>query len=78
MSILKGETIDMLGYAFEGYSKQRKRGQFEDTMGALKTYASTKCVSHIDYLTPIFTDLSQPVLKTLTLANKRIESNPEG
>ena len=78
MSILKGETIDMLGYAFEGYSKQRKRGQFEDTMGALKTYASTKCVSHIDYLTPIFTDLSQPVLKNLTLVNKWIEGNPEG
>jgi len=39
-----------------------KREQFEETMGTLKTFASTKYVSSIDYLTPIFVDLSQPVL----------------
>jgi len=50
-----------------------KRGQFEDTMGTLEIYASTKYVSHIDYLTPMFTDLSQPVLTKPTLVNKRIE-----
>ena len=38
-------------------------------MGALKTFASTKYVSHIEYLTPIFVDLSQPVLPKPTLMN---------
>ena len=42
-------------------------------MGALKTYVSTKYVSHIDYLMPMFTDLSQPVLTKPTLVKKWIE-----
>jgi len=52
----------MMGAVFQCHSEQQKRGQFDEAMGALKTFASTKYVSHIDYLTPIFTDLTQPTL----------------
>lgn len=48
-----------------------KRGQFEETIGALKTFVSTKYVSHIDYLIPIFVDLLEPVLVKPTLANNQ-------
>jgi len=40
-------------------------------MGALKTYASTKYVTYIDYLTPIFVDLLDPVLTRPKLVNKK-------
>jgi len=40
-------------------------------MGALHIFASTKYVSHIDYLTPILVDLSQPDLTKTTLSNTK-------
>ena len=50
----RGETPGMGGHVFQCHSEQKKRGQFENTLGASKTCASKKYVSHIDYLTPIF------------------------
>ena len=68
----KGETAGMGGHVFQVHSEQRVSGQFDDTMGALKTFASTKYVSYIDYLTPIFIDLSEP-----TLTKPRLSSRTE-
>jgi len=42
-------------------------------MEALKTFASTKYVSHINYLTPIFTDLTQPTLIKPSLSNTKTQ-----
>jgi len=42
-------------------------------MGVLKTFASTKYVSHIDYLTAIFTDLKQPTLIIPFLSNTKTQ-----
>ena len=66
-----GETVGMGGHVFQCHSEQRERGQFEETLGALKTFASTKYVSYIDYLTPIFVNLTQPILIKPTLSSKK-------
>ena len=52
----------MSGHVFQCHSEQRVSGEFDDTMGALKTFASTKYVLYIDYLNPFFVDLSEPTL----------------
>ena len=61
----------MGGHVFQCHSEQRERGLFEETLGALKTFAPTKYVNYIDYLTPIFVNLSQPVLTKPKLAGKK-------
>jgi len=38
-------------------------------MGALKTFASTKYIAYIGYLTLIFVNISEPTLNKLTLAS---------
>ena len=65
----KGETAGMSGHVFQCHSEQRVKGEFDETMGALKTFASTKYVSYIDYLTPIFVDISEPTLVKPKLSN---------
>ena len=67
----RGETTGMGGHVFQCHSETRERGQFEETLGALKTFASTKYVAHIDYLTPIFVNLTQPFLIKPTLDSKK-------
>merc|ERR1740124_110121 len=57
----------MGGHVFQFHSEQRKKGQFEETMGALKTFISMKYVSYIECLIPIFVDFLQPVLTKITL-----------
>ena len=54
ISRFKGETTGMLGYIFKCNSELRRWGQFGDNMDTLKTYVSTRYISHIDYLTAIF------------------------
>ena len=61
----------MGGHVFQCHSEQRERGQFEETLGALKTFSSTKYVTYIDYLTPIFVNLSQPILIKPKLSSKK-------
>ena len=58
----KGESTDMGGHIFQCHSEQRIRGEFDETMRALKTFASAKYVAYIDYLTPIFVDILEPTL----------------
>ena len=48
---------------FQLRSEQRKKTQFDDTLDALKTYASQKYVKDINHLTGLFTDLSEPEVK---------------
>ena len=70
----KGGTIDMQGNVFQTNSEQKIKTQFEDTMEALKTYASQKYVKHIELLTPLFTDLTNPkVSKPTPRIDKKIE-----
>ena len=69
----RGATPGMQGHVFQVHSEQRKSGQFDDTMNALKTFASNKYVQHIDYLTPIFVDLSEPQLVKPTLKSTKEE-----
>jgi len=71
----KGEMSGMMVAVFQCHSEQQNRGQFDETMGALKTFASTKYVSHIDYLTPIFTDLTQPSLIKPYVSNTKTQVN---
>ena len=68
-----GETAALDRNVFQEHSKQRKRGQFNDTMDVLKVYASTKYVSHIEYLTPIFIDLLPPSITRPRLTNTKIK-----
>ena len=56
----KGETKEMGGHVFQTHSEQRKRGQFQDTMDALKIYLSTIYKSDIKYLNPLFNKPEQP------------------
>ena len=50
----------MNGNVFQTHSEQRKRGQFQDTMDALKVYSSTIYKKDIRYLNPLFNRLQQP------------------
>lgn len=56
----KGETKEMNGNVFQTHSEQRKRGQYQDTMNALKVYSSTIYKKDIKYLNPLFNRLEQP------------------
>ena len=58
--IFHGDTRDLNGHVFQIHSEQIKRNQFNDTMDALKTFASQKYVKHIDYIMPLFVDFSAP------------------
>ena len=56
----KGETKEMNGNVFQTHSEQKKRGQFQDTMDALKVYSSTVYKKDIRYLNPLFNRLERP------------------
>ena len=55
-----GDTRNLNGHVFQIHSEQRKRNQFNDTMDALKLFASQKYVKHINYLMPLFVAPSIP------------------
>ena len=61
----------MGGHVFQCHSEQRERDYLEETLGALKTFTSTKYVTYIDYLILIFLNISQPVLTKPKLAGKK-------
>ena len=68
------DTPGMKGQFFQLHSEKKKGGQFEDTLDQLKTFASTKYLSYIDYLSPVFIDLSQPKLVKAILINNKIKA----
>ena len=51
---------EMNGNIFQIHSEQQKKGQFQETMDALKVYASITYKKDINYLTPLFTNLEEP------------------
>jgi len=67
-----GKPTRMGGHVFQCHSEKSKRDQFEETLGDLETFASTKYVAPINYLTPIFINITQPTLTkpTLSIQNK--------
>ena len=65
----KGETIRMSGHVFQCHSEHRVKGEFDETTVAIEAFVSTKYVSYIDYLTPIFVDISEPTLVKPKLSN---------
>ena len=57
----QGETEEMNGHVFQIHSEQKKKGQFQDTIDALKVYASLKYYTRdIKFITPLFRDLEEP------------------
>ena len=60
INVFKGETTDMNGNVFQTHAEQKKRGQFQDTMDALKVYSSTTFRKDINHLTKLFTELKKP------------------
>ena len=56
----KGETAEMNSNVFQTHAEQKKRGQFQDTMDALKVYSSTTFRKDINHLTKLFTELKTP------------------
>ena len=60
LNTFKGETPGMNGHVFQTHVKQKKRGQFQDTLDALKVYASTTYHKDINHLTILFSELKTP------------------
>ena len=75
----KGETKEMNGNVFQTHSEQKKRGQFQDTMDALKVYSSTGYKKDIKYLNPLFNKLEMPnVSEPEQNFTTREDTNKEG
>ena len=58
----KGDTPGMGSNVFQIHSEQKTRGQFQDTLEALKVYSSTTFRKEITSLTRLFTELKAPEL----------------
>ena len=56
----RGETIKMNGHVFQLHAERTNRAQFEDTMEALRIYASTVYKADIEHLNKMFTELMPP------------------
>ena len=70
----EGSTKEMNGHVFQMLSEQKEKNQFNDALDELETFASTKCVKQIDYLTPLFAELTLPTVpKPVLLAAKKIK-----
>jgi hypothetical protein len=74
----QGETAELKGKVFQVHSEQRKRGQFQDTLSALKVYASTVYRKDINSLTCLFTELKVPSVEEPVEAEKRDVKNEDG
>lgn len=59
-SVFKGNVTGMNSHVFQLHSERRKKGQFQETMDALKTLASTEFKQEIRYLEPLFRELTNP------------------
>ena len=53
----------MNGHVFQLPFKRKIRDQFKETMEALRFYASAEYKTDLNYLKPVFKNLSTPVLK---------------
>ena len=57
-----GHVSGINGDVFQLHSERRKRGQFRDTVEALKTLASTEFKQEVRYLEPLFRALEDPIV----------------
>ena len=62
-TVFKGSLSSMNGNVFELPSERRKRGQFRETLNALRTLASMEYKKEILYLEPLFRKLEDPVVE---------------
>ena len=53
----------MNSQVFQLHTEQRKKGQFQDTINQLLTYAATNYAKEIKHLKIIFTDLEEPTIE---------------
>ena len=60
--VFKGESIAMNGAVFEIHAEQPPKGQFQDTLDALKIYSSTMHKLDIDSLNVLFIDITEPTI----------------
>ena len=58
-----GNTKEMNSQVFQIHTEQRKKGQFQDTMDQLLTYAATNYAKEIKHLKTIFTNLEEPMIE---------------
>ena len=77
--IFCGNVAGMNGNVFQLHSERRKRGQFRDTLEALKTLASTEFKQEVRYLEPLFRLLQDPVvpLPVKPKEEKMVDPNDE-
>jgi len=61
-TVFKGKVIDMNSNVFQLPSERKKKSQFDDTLEALKIYASKEHSKDIAYLETLFSDLELPVI----------------
>jgi len=59
----KGKVVDMNGNVFQLATERKKKDQFDDTLEALKIYASTKFSEDIAHLDPLLRKLRKPIIK---------------
>ena len=53
----------MNSQVFQLHTEQRRKGQFQDTIDQLLTYAATNYPKEIKHLKIIFTDLEEPTIE---------------
>ena len=58
----KGETGKMNGHVFQTHAERKDKSQFEDTMEALRIYASSAYKNDIESMTILFTELKNPIV----------------
>ena len=72
-----GNVANMQGNVFQLHSERREKGQFQDTLDALKTLAATEFKSEIRYLEPLFRELTNPVIPLPIKPEKESIVDPE-
>ena len=58
----KGETLKMNGHVFQTHAERKDKSQFEDTMEALRIYASSAYKNDIESMNILFTELKTPTV----------------
>jgi len=58
----RGKVTEMNGNVFQLATERKKKDQFDDTLEALKIYASTKFAEDIAHLDPLFRKLKRPTV----------------
>ena len=60
VTTFKGEVEKMQGNVFQLHTERKKRGQFQDTIDAMKVLSSTEYKTEVYYMEPLFRALDTP------------------